>query len=182
MKPSDDFDRIMREEGARVYTLAVRLMGNPVDGQDLAQETFVKAYEKWASFRGESQASSWFYRICVNLWKNRVRYEKRRSFWKHISLSASDPDEESPSLELPAFDPPAGSALETGDRQQLVQNEMAKLEPEDRMILILREMEDKSYEEVAHILDVPLGTVKSRVARSREKLRVLLAPHLGKSL
>jgi RNA polymerase sigma-70 factor (ECF subfamily) len=182
MNSEAEFERVMRQEGPRVYTLAVRLTGNLVDGQDLAQETFVKAYEGWGRFRGEAQVSSWFYRICVNLWKNRVRYEKRRSFWKHISLSATDPDDESPTLDLPSSDSPAGTALETGDLQQLVQSGLAQLDPEDRLVLILRDMEDKSYEDVARILDVPLGTVKSRVARCREKLRALLAPQLGESL
>jgi len=87
-----EFEQVMRENGPLIYTLAVRLTGNSADGQDLAQETFVKAYENFSQFRGESEAGTWLYRICVNLWKNRVRYEKRRFFWRHFSLGSRDGD------------------------------------------------------------------------------------------
>lgn len=176
-----EFERIMRENGPRIYTLAVRLTGNPADGQDLAQETFVKAYENLSRFRGESSAATWLYRICVNLWKDRVRYEKRRFFWRHFSLEARDGDEPSPA-ELAAPDPPAGAALEGTDRQTLVQNALAQLGQEERAILVMRDMDDISYEEIGDILGVPLGTVKSRLARSRERLRQILEPFISNPL
>jgi RNA polymerase sigma-70 factor, ECF subfamily len=163
---------MMRDTGPRVYTLAVRLAGNVSDGQDLAQETYLKAYKSWASFRGESQAETWLYRICVNCWKNRVRYEKRRSFWKHFSLSASSSEDETPARELAATEPPLDHALESGDERGLLHRALGKLDKEERAILVFRDMEDRSYEEISAILELPLGTVKSRLARSREKLRI----------
>jgi RNA polymerase sigma-70 factor, ECF subfamily len=175
----ETFDAMMRVHGPRIYTLAMRLTGRPADGQDLAQDTFVKAYEHWESFRAEAEVGTWLYRICVNTWKNRVRYEKRRSFWKHFSLSAAaGPDEEAPAPELPSGEAPPAEVIETADRQGLVQKALSDLEPEDRAILILRDMEDRPYDEIAALLGVPLGTVKSRLARSREKLRQTLAPLL----
>jgi RNA polymerase sigma-70 factor, ECF subfamily len=176
-----DFEQVMRENGPLIYTLAVRLTGSTADGQDLAQETFVKAYENFSKFREDSSAGTWLYRICVNLWKNRVRYEKRRSFWKHFSLERSGPDEDSV-RELPASDPPQGASLEEADRRNAVQAALGQMEPQDRAIVVLRDMENRSYEDIAQFLDLPLGTVKSRLARSRERLRQLLEPHLKDTL
>jgi RNA polymerase sigma factor (sigma-70 family) len=80
------FEAMMRANGPKIYTLALRLSGREADAQDIAQEAFIKAFEHWDDFRGEADAATWLYRICVNCWKNRVRYERRRSFWKHFSL------------------------------------------------------------------------------------------------
>jgi RNA polymerase sigma-70 factor, ECF subfamily len=171
MEETVDFDQALRDYGPRIYTLAVRLTGNAADGQDLAQETFVKAYKNLNRFRGESDFGTWVYRICVNLWKNRVKYEKRRFFFRHFSLdSRGDPADPAP-LDLPAQDPPMDKSLETQERQRIVQDALQRLDPEDRAVLVLRDMEDRSYEDIADLLGVPLGTVKSRLARSREKLK-----------
>jgi RNA polymerase sigma-70 factor (ECF subfamily) len=172
-----DFEALMRHTGPMIYTLAARLAGNTADGQDLAQETFVKAYEHWERFRGESDPGTWLYRICVNLWKNRVRYEKRRFFWRHFSIDGSGSEEE-PLREIPAAEPPAGTQVEHHDLHIQVQEALATLSPQDRALLVMCDMDDKSYEEIAELLEVPLGTVKSRIARSRERLRQILAPSL----
>src|SRR5258708_32998459 len=102
MSDLNDFEPMMRANGPRIYTLAARLTGNLTDGQDLAQETFVKAYERWEGFRSESDVSTWLYRICVNCWKNWVRYERRRSFWKHFSLDSRDGTGEDHVREIPS--------------------------------------------------------------------------------
>ncbi len=178
LEPREEFDQVMRANGERIYTLAVRLTGRLSDGQDLAQETFVAAWEHWGRFRGEADASTWLYRICVNRWKNRVRYEKRRSFWKHFSLDGFFADDEQTPGELPGTDAPAGKALEDSQREGILQEAMLELEPQERAILVLRDIEDRPYEEIAAALELALGTVKSRLARSREKLREKLEPRL----
>ena len=165
----DDFEAVMRANGPKIYTLAIRLSGNLADGQDLAQETFVKAYKHWDKFRAESDAGTWLYRICVNCWKNRVRYERRRSFWKHFSLDVRRDEDDDP-RELAAHDLPLDQPLEVREQQAAVQTALAKLKPDDRAILVMREMEDRSYEEIAELLEIPIGTVRSRLARAREKL------------
>jgi RNA polymerase sigma-70 factor, ECF subfamily len=168
------FEALMRAHGPRIYTLAVRLSGNIADGQDLAQETFLQAHKNFHKFRGEAAFGTWVYRICVNLWKNRVRYEKRRAFWKHISLwSRGDEDDPAP-LEIPGDDPAPGAVLEGEESRAAVRDALDRLDPQDRTILVLRDMEDKSYEEIAALLGVPLGTVKSRLARGRVRLRDIL--------
>jgi RNA polymerase sigma-70 factor (ECF subfamily) len=170
MNPSDDFEAMMRANGPKIYTLAVRLAGNAADGQDIAQDTFVKAYAHWEKFRGDADVGTWLYRICVNCWKNRVRYERRRAFWKHFSLDDRSESDENPIHELPSPEAPMDQSLEIRERQASVQAALAKLKPEDRALLVMREMDDKSYEEIAGFLEVPIGTVRSRLARAREKL------------
>ena len=161
---------MMRAQGPRLYTLAIRLTGREADGADLAQETFVAAWKHWGTFRGESDAGTWLYRICVNLWKNRVRYEKRRSFWKHVSLDGSSSDADAPVKEFADASAPLDAPMEKAEDQERLHSAMAALPPEDRGLLVLREMEDKSYDEIAVLLELPLGTVKSRLSRAREKL------------
>lgn len=174
-----DFEPLFRQHGARIHALSVRLCGNPIDGEDLAQETFITAYRRIDQFRGEADFGSWAYRICVNLWKNRVRYEKRRSFWKHISLFGGKAEEEDPRpLEIADPKDRTDAPAEIAERQRVVQEAMAGLDPHERAALTLREMEDKSYEEIADLLDLPLGTVKSRIARARATLKERLAPLL----
>jgi RNA polymerase sigma-70 factor (ECF subfamily) len=174
-----DFEPLFRRHGARIHALSVRLCGNASDGDDLAQETFITAYRRIGQFRGEADFGSWVYRICVNLWKNRVRYEKRRSFWKHISFFGGTDDHGDPRpMEIADPKDRTDAPAETAERQHLVQSAMAALDPHERAALVLREMEDKSYEEIAGLLNVPLGTVKSRIARARSTLKDRLAPLL----
>ncbi len=175
-----DFERLMRDNGPMIYTLAVRLTGNPVDGQDLAQETFVKAYERLSQFREDSSFGTWVYRICVNLWKNRVRYEKRRFFWQHVPFFSS-PEEDTPVREIEADEAPLGSEMEGLDEQEMVARALSQLGAQERALVVMRDMDDKSYEEISEFLGVPLGTVKSRLARSRERLRHLLGPVLRRT-
>ena len=174
-----DFEPLLRQHGARIHALSVRLCGNSTDGEDLAQETFITAYRRIGQFRGEADFGSWGYRICVNLWKNRVRYEKRRSFWKHIFVFGDDKGEDD-RLPMYSADPKdrTDAPAETAEQQRLVQDAMAGLDPHERAALALREMEDKSYEEIADLLDLPLGTVKSRIARARATLKERLTPLL----
>jgi RNA polymerase sigma-70 factor (ECF subfamily) len=169
----------MRREGGKIYNLALRLAGNPADGQDLAQETFIKAFEHFSSFRGESEINTWAYRICMNLWKNRLRSRARRFFWKHISLSGTPDGGDDRPLELPDPTLATDKPLEAAERRQVLGAALDRLDPDDRGILILRDMEDRSYEEIAGLLKMPLGTVKSRLARARDKLKVLLESYMS---
>ena len=174
MSELERFEAVMRENGPRIFTLAIRLTGNEADGSDLAQDTFVRAWRAWDRFKGEAEPGTWLYRICVNTWKNRVRSEKRRFLWKHLSLGAAKDDEEgSLALDLPSNEPAAAAMIEKGDDVRLLRGAMARLEPEDRVIIVMFEMDEKPYDEIAEALGVPIGTVRSRLSRAREKLRRL---------
>lgn len=167
----------MREHGSRIYTLAYRLTGNQADAEDLAQETFLKAYRHRNRYQGRAAAATWLYRICVNSWKNRVRHEKRRFFWKHFSLDRNHKGEENP-VELDSGEKPLDLTMAQAERNIRVNQALGRLDPEERAIIILRDMRDEPYEAISEALAIPLGTVKSRLARSREKLRGLLGPIL----
>lgn len=169
------FEALMRDSGPRIYALAVRLTGNAADGQDLAAETFIQAWRHFAKFRGEAAFGTWAYRICVNLWKNRVRAEKRRKFWSHFSLSAGKDGDDAPPLDPPAPDRPLDARLTDDERRRSVTDALDRLDPEEKIVVLLRETEEKSYDEIAEALGVAVGTVKSRLFRARERLRTLLA-------
>jgi RNA polymerase sigma-70 factor (ECF subfamily) len=175
---ADDFESVLRAEGPRIYALAVRLTGNRTDGDDVAQETFIRAYRSWSRFRRDAAPGTWLHRICLNVWKNRVRSEKRRYFWKHIGLGPKDDDDPTPTAEVAAPDAPLDDGLTRDERRRTLDAALAALEPDHRAIVLLRDVEDRSYEEISEILDMPLGTVKSRLARAREALKSHLGPHL----
>lgn len=156
-----------------VYNLALRLSGNKADAQDIAQDAFLKAVRGLGNLREHSFAGTWLYRITVNVWKNRVRGEKRRSIWKTLSLDWGG-DGEAPALQVKAPEAPADEALEKKDEKAALERALAQLDPEDRAILVLREIDGLSYAEISEIMEKPLGTVKSGISRAREALRLKL--------
>lgn len=157
----NEFESVLRTWSDRIYGLALRLSCRTDEAEEIAQETFVKACEHWEDFQGDSDPGTWLYRICVNVWKNRVRSEVRRRFWFDRQPQAAEAE------------PPPSRKLEANDRRQCLDKALARLEPDDRAILVMREVEDRSCEEIAEWLDIPVGTVKSRLSRTREKLKKL---------
>jgi len=159
-----------------VFNLALRLTGNRSDAEDLAQDALIRALRALPSFRGDSQLSTWVYRITVNAWKNRVRAEKSRGFWKTISFGAfgNEKDDDSPEFEPPAADAPLDTDLEKEGTAKIVQQALLQLDADDRAIVVLREIEERSYGEIGEVLGLAEGTVKSRLFRARAKLKILL--------
>lgn len=168
-----DAKELFEKFSPMVYNLALRLSGNRSDAQDIAQDAFLKAVGALDGLREQAYAGTWLYRITMNVWKNRVRSEKRRSFWKTFSLDKDD-GSETPALQVAAPDDRPGAALEKLDEKAALEAAMAGLDPEDRAMLVLREVEGRSYQEIADITDKPLGTVKSGISRAREALRLKL--------
>jgi RNA polymerase sigma-70 factor (ECF subfamily) len=158
--------------------LALRLTGNRSDAEDLAQDALLRALKALPKFRGDSKLSTWVYTITVNTWKNRVRAEKSRGFWKTISfgvLGARDgSDGESPDYEPAGKDAPLDTELEKEGTAAVVQKALLQLDADDRAIVVLREIEERSYGEIGAVLGLPEGTVKSRLFRARAKLKTLL--------
>ena len=161
----------LEQHATLVYNLALRLVGNASDAEDLAQDALIRALKALPNFRGESSLSTWVYRITVNTWKNRVRSEKRRGLWKMLPLSlftGEDKDEE------PNFkddSKPLDADLETDEKGAMVQKALMDLDEESRAVVVLREIEGQSYQEIAAALEIPEGTVKSRLSRARESLK-----------
>jgi RNA polymerase sigma-70 factor, ECF subfamily len=159
-----------------IYDLISHILDNPADAADVLQEVFVKIFRKIGQFHGESSLKTWIYRIAVHEACNQRRRWLRR-FWREpLSLDEDGPD----SLHASSPGPSPYHALEQAERQALVQRALASLAQPYRTVVVLREIEGLAYEEIAEVLGVAEGTVKSRLMRGRELLRRKLAGALTK--
>jgi len=162
-------EELVRRYGDMVYTLSLRLTGNRADAQDLAQESLIKAVKAWSSFRAEADPGTWLYRITVNTWKNTLR---SKSKWRFLRFFSKDHEEEvvSEPEDVAGKDPTPEAEAESSEKKRQIEAAMAKLTPEERAVLTLRELDGRNYDEISKTLDIPLGTVKSRLARARDIL------------
>ena len=165
------FEELVAIYQDKVVTLRYYLTGNRTDAQDLAQEVFVRAYTNLKSFRQDADLGTWLHRIALNLWSNIQRRQKIPS-----PLSLDDPvqTEKGEFTRTVVSDDQEGDpvgALESKELQKSVQQAMKNLSEEYRIVLVLREIEGYSYEEIATITACSLGTVKSRLNRARQALR-----------
>ncbi len=165
------FEALVIENQRQIYCLALKMTGNEEDAYDISQDAFVKAYKNLPKFRGDSKFSVWLYRLASNLCLDFLRSRKRRSA---VSISYSNDEDEERELEIPddRFSPE--NILEKNELRLSV-NAAFELLPEDyRQILTLREINGLSYDEIADVLALELGTVKSRIFRARKKLCSIL--------
>lgn len=159
-----------------VYNLVCRLMNDPSDASDIVQEVFLKVFRNIGSFRGNSSLKTWIYRIAVN-----EAYNHRRWFSRHQRQEvALGPEPGVPSYADTLADAGRSPFDQAADREAraLVEEALEKLNPKFRAAVVLRDIEDLSYEEIAAVLEVTLGTVKSRILRGREALRKTLEGRL----
>lgn len=171
------YEALIAEYRQPVYNLAVRLLSDSTDASDVVQEVFLKVFRKIGAFRGDSSLKTWVYRIAVN-----EAYNYQRWFGRHRKqeVDLQGEEEGSPDYCRRLSDPsqsPFDCAAEQ-ERHKLVEAAVARLNPTFRMAVVLRDIEELSYEEIAEILQVALGTVKSRILRGREALRKELAGRL----
>jgi RNA polymerase sigma-70 factor (ECF subfamily) len=168
------FELVAREQAPRLFRLALRLTGRREDAEDLVQETLLRALPALKRFEGRARLSTYLTRALSNLWKNRLRSQKRSRLvdW----FRGRRPEEEDDDSRTLAVDdaPSPLERLEAKDRARLVREAVSRLEPRRRLTLLLREVEELSYEEIATMTGVPVGTVRSRLARAREDLRELV--------
>ena len=167
---SDAFAQLLEENQDRVYSLALRMVNNPEDAADLAQEAFLAAWRGLENFQGEAAFSTWLYRLTTNLCIDFLRKEKRKRSAGTV-LYLDDTEEEEGSMDLPDYSADPHRQLEQTEVREQIADAMATLSPEHRKILSLREVSGLSYQEIADILGVEEGTVKSRIARARNSLR-----------
>lgn len=162
----------VKGELPRVFALCKRLCGQTADAEDLCQEVFVRAVRGLDGFKGEAALSTWLHRITINTWKNKLRSEHRRKSGLHVSLSASKEDADgAPALDLPETAPTPEETAMRQDAYYQLSRSLDALDPEEKSILVLRDMEGRTYEEIAELLDLNVGTIKSRLSRARDRLR-----------
>lgn len=167
------FEELVRLYQNKVYGLCLHLAGNHSDAQDLAQEAFIRAYRALASFRNEADFGTWMHRITVNIWLN---FKRRNSARPVVFLDEPFKGEDGSELQRDVADNNGDplQSLEEKEFRGLVRSALGSLSEEHRTVLVLREIEGYSYEEVARMLDCSLGTVKSRLNRAREAMRRIM--------
>lgn len=161
------FEELVLEYEKKVYNVALRMVNNQEDAEDITQEAFIKAYNSLSNFRGDSKFSVWLTRIVSNMCLDLIRRRGRRPT---ISLSVEDEDGESTELEISDIRQSPETIMDQQLTKDSVRRGLKQLPDEYREILLLREIQGLSYEEISAALDLEVGTVKSRIYRGRKKL------------
>ncbi|MDG1480964.1 MAG: sigma-70 family RNA polymerase sigma factor [Myxococcota bacterium] len=171
-------DLVMRYQD-RVYGQCLRWMGNPRIAEEVAQDVFLAIYRALPRFRGESRVSTWIFRITVNHCKNRKLYRNRRKFEAHEPLEGIPRDDDGPSRQIPSQGPGTDQGSHRSEAEEILNEALSRLDEDQRTIILLRDIQDLSYEEISEILDLPRGTVKSRLHRARAELTKLVSRNIG---
>ena len=165
------FEQLIYQNQTRIYNLALRMVGDPDDALDLSQEAFLNAWKGLPSFNGDSAFSTWLYRLASNACLDFLRSKKRRQ--DTIGSAFSLDDEDAPA-------PPADQSLrpeerlERKERSAALHRALSNLPHHHRQVLVMRELSGLSYQEISQVLELDLGTVKSRLTRARTALKKLL--------
>lgn len=168
---SDAFGRLVDRHRDRVYGVAFRIVGNADDAMDIAQEAFVKAWRSLPRFRGGSAFFTWIYRITTNLALDHVRRSRVHTVEYDDAMLAETLPGLSPA---PSSNPSPRRETMQAETRQAIEEALAQLTPEHRAVVVLREMEGRSYQEIAQILGCRIGTVMSRLHYARRRMRELL--------
>jgi len=174
---ADAYERLIHNYQQPVYNLVYRLMDDPSETPDVVQEVFLKVFRSIGSFRGNSSLKTWIYRISFN-----EAYNHRRWFTRHkkqeVGLDKDDDETFGYHDTLPDRGRSAFELMSDIETHVLVEEALTGLNPAFRAAVVLRDIEDLSYEEIAEVLQLSLGTVKSRILRGREALKKALASRL----
>lgn len=163
------FDRLVERYGTRIYNAVYRQVGNANDASDIVQQTFIKAYQNLGRFKGDASLCTWLYRIAFN---ESVNFFRRRGRRRTVPMVVSSGEEEV-SLE-PVDEEDPSRATDRRELHERVQAALQELEEESRQIVILREFEGMAYDEIAGLLRIPVGTVRSKLHRARRTLKARL--------
>jgi RNA polymerase sigma-70 factor (ECF subfamily) len=174
------FDELVDKYEKKLYNLILRHVGDPDESADLTQDTFVNAFRGFPTFRGESKILTWLCQIALNQCKNRFRQRDRRRDWEGPSLDApaTAGSEEGRLLEIPDWSQSPERALEAKELQRQILSAIESLAPEYRTVIVLCDLQHRSYAEIAQIVGLSLETVKTRIHRGRLMIRRKLEAYL----
>ncbi len=172
------FDELVRRHTQSLYHVAFGLLNDPQDAEEVVQDTFVRAYRALDKFRGDSSFKTWINRIVMNLSRNKYHWNRRRG--SEVNLSLYQPgntlgEDEDREIPLPDAKLKPDSMIETAELEKTVLQGFENLPEKLKEAMILRHVNDMSYENIAEALDCKVGTVKSRLSRGRELLKDFLA-------
>lgn len=165
---NDAFGLLVEKYQTKVYNLALRMCGNEDDAFDLSQESFLRAWRSLGSFQFEASFSTWLFRLSSNICLDFLRAKKRRAT---VSLTMVSDEDEETQLDLPDAGPTPEEAALAADDRRLLAEALNSLPADFRQIITLRAIDDLSYTQIAEILGIQEGTVKSRLSRARTALR-----------
>ena len=166
------FRQLVGEHRDRVYNITYRMLGNKAEAEDVAQEVFITVFKTIDTFREESKFSTWLYRVAVNHCKNRIKYLARRHDRDRDELDESTQGSSTGNGAIGSAPPRApDAALASVQMEEVLREAINSLDEEQKLVVILRDIEDLSIEEICAITDMPDGTVKSRLHRARLALR-----------
>lgn len=166
------FEQLIESYQIKIFNLALRMLGNYDDAGDLTQEVLIRIYKSIKNFKEQSSFSTWIYRITTNVCLDEIR---KRKNMKVISLDEEIKlDDGDIKRQVESDEPSPEEAAETGDLKKVVNDAIARLSEEHRIVIVLRDIQGFSYEEIAEMLKCPDGTVKSRINRARQALKNIL--------
>ena len=180
LRANDDaaYDELVRGYNASIFHVAYRMLGDSRDASDVVQEIFLKVFRNINGFKGESSLKTWIFRIAFSEILNRLRWWKRR--YRHATVSLDeDQNGNGHGYRLSDATPGPEQILQSKEQEQAIQQALKKLSSDHRSIIILRDIEGFSYGEIAEVLGVSIGTVKSRLARARADLKKSLMRYLS---
>ena len=163
------FEALVHLYEKRIFALTLRMCKNPEDAAEAAQEAFLSAWQGLPFFRGDSSFSTWLYRLASNACVDLLRRENR-----HKNAAGPSLDDEETTVEVQDTAPQPQTVLERKELREQIEAGLQSLTPDHRQVLILREMHQLSYDEISGVLELDVGTVKSRINRARKQLRNFL--------
>ena len=178
LKANEDaaYDELVRTYNASIFHVAYRMLGDTAEASDVVQEIFIKVFRNIGSFKGQAALKTWIFRIALSEILNRLRWWKSRHRSSTVSLDDQPNGHE---YYVPDSGPSPEEMLESKERELAIQQALGKLSSEHRSIIVLRDIEGFSYTEIADVLGISMGTVKSRLARGREDLKKSLIRYLS---
>jgi RNA polymerase sigma-70 factor, ECF subfamily len=172
------FRELIESQRDRVFNITYRMLGDRAEAEDVAQEVFITVFKTIEQFREESKFSTWLYRVTVNHCKNRIKYLARRHDRNRDELDEQSTGVNGAVVGAPIRAAQPDRALESAQTEKLLQEAIASLDDDHRIVVVLRDVEDLSIEEICEITKLPDGTVKSRLHRARLALRKKLSRHV----